>query len=453
MVKRFLLLAFTTGVFFVLAGQLPQPVWSQSAGKVDASRIARLGERLFNDERFTTPKGDLVASCSTCHIFDENPQGVRAYTDFFIKSWVASREKDPRRLMLRNSPTLLDTREMPRLHYDGEFASLEELVKGTLAGRPMGWLPGEETEALQYARAVVLNDKGAGTADKSTYRVEFQKAFGVDLAKLNVDETMNLIAQAVATYCRTLNSRRDSAYDKFVALNGLESQPRAGESSVAFARRLLDEVGALKARNALKFTRGFDATALSGLNIFFNAERGNCATCHTPPQFTDHSFHNLGISQREFDQLHGAGKFAALAIPNAANAHRPAAQFRQTPSKAKVDETDLGYWNFVDLKTSALRRAGESDDQFLQRMVAAFKTPTLRNLQYTQPYFHNGSLHTLEEVLTEMIELSEMARAAQVRAADEELAKVNITAADIGPLVAFLDSLNEELKRQPYRKP
>jgi cytochrome c peroxidase len=94
-----------------------------------------------------------------------------------------------------------------------------------------------------------------------------------------------------------------------------------------------------------------------------------------------------------------------------------------------------------------LRRTGESDERFLQRMVATFKTPTLRNLKYTQPYFHNGSLHTLEEVLSAMIDLSAAAQAGRVREADDELAKIKITNADISPLVAFLNSLNEDLKK------
>jgi cytochrome c peroxidase len=32
--------------------------------------------------------------------------------------------------------------------------------------------------------------------------------------------------------------------------------------------------------------------------------------------------------------------------------------------------------------------------------VGAFKTPTLRNIEVTQPYMHDGSLETLEEVVT-----------------------------------------------------
>ncbi|HEY6400650.1 MAG TPA: hypothetical protein VI479_04535, partial [Blastocatellia bacterium] len=187
--------------------------------------------------------------------------------------------------------------------------------------------------------------------------------------------------------------------------------------------------------------------------IFFNAKTGNCATCHTPPLFTDFSFHNKGVSQMDYDSVHnasgagGAGKFATLAIPEAASARRPSAQFRENPSKQKPGEADLGFWNFVDLKTSPLRRAGESEDMFLRRMIATFKTPTLRNLAYTQPYFHNGSIQTLEETLGEMIVLSELARAGRVREGDEELAKIRIGVAEIAPLAAFLNSLNENLKR------
>ena len=337
---------------------------------------------------------------------------------------------------------------MPRLHYDGEFASLEDLVKGTLSGRVLGWLPGEETQAFERARTVVLNDKGEGAAAEGTYRDQFKKAFDVELEKLSRDETVNLVAKAVADYCRSLNTRQDSAYDQFVELNKLERRPASGESGKDFAKRLLAGINSLEAKGRLKLTKDFNKVALQGMKVFFRAESGNCASCHVPPLFTDQSFHNLGISQREYDRFHGEGQFAALPIPNAATAVRPSPQFREVPAKGKTDLVDLGFWNFVDLKTSSLRRASESDDQFLQRMIATFKTPTLRNLKYTQPYFHDGSLHTLEDVLSEMMQLSGMARAGHLREADEELAKIKITAANISPLVAFLNALNEDLSYQ-----
>ena len=154
----------------------------------------------------------------------------------------------------------------------------------------------------------------------------------------------------------------------------------------------------------------------------------------------------MGISQSEYDHVNGERSFAALEIPGAAQAGRPSRQFRETPSLQKPRCADLGYWNFVELGNSPLRRAGESDDRFLQRMIGTFKTPTLRNLAFTSPYMHTGGFTTLESALTELMRLSEMARAGQVREGDEELAKIMISEADVAPLVAFLTTLNEDLK-------
>jgi len=421
---------------------LGQAKQNQAQQNQERSALIRLGERLFKDDRFSTPDGDLPASCSNCHLFDQDPQGLRAYADFLNRSWVSSRAQDRRRLGLRNSPTIFDVAEAPRLHHDGEFGSLEELVKGTISGRPMGWMPGEESRAFERARGVILNDDGS-----EAYRDQFKATFNVEIEKLNRDEVVNLMARAVSGFIRTLKTRKDSPYDKFIEANRLESKPAPGEDGKAFAQRLGARINSLESKGALKLTKEFNASALKGLKLFFDARAGNCATCHTPPLFTDFSFHNKGVSQLDYDRVHGRDMFAALAIPDAVSARRPSAQFRENPSKQRPGEADLGFWNFVDLKSSLLRRAGESDDIFLRRMTATFKTPTLRNLAYTQPYFHNGSIQTLEETLGEIIVLSEMARAGRVREGDEELTKIKLGAAGVAPLIAFLNSLNEDLKK------
>lgn len=440
--KRAILTLFAILVLADATGWFLRSAFGAQQRKQEKSVVVRLGERLFNDNRFSTPQGDLPASCTDCHLFDQDPQGLRAFTDFLNRSWVSSRAQDRRRLGLRNSPTIFDVAEAPRLHHDGEFGSLEDLVRGTISGRVMGWLPGEEEQAFDRARAIVLNDSGA-----ESYRNQFKAAFNVEVEKLSRDEVIGLISKAVAEFMRTLNTRKDSPYDKFIEVNGLDSKPAPGEDGKAFGRRLLAKINSMEAKGAIKLTKDFNATALRGMKIFFNAETGNCAACHAPPLFTNFSFHNKGISQLEYDRVHGEGAFAALAIPDAATARRPSPRFRENPSKDKPGEVDLGFWNFVDLKTSPLRRAGESDDLLLRRMIAAFKTPTLRNLAHSQPYFHDGSINTLEETLAEIIRLSEMARAGRVREGDEELAKIRIGEAEIAPLVAFLNSLNEDLKR------
>lgn len=405
----------------------------------------RLGERLFREDRFTTAKGDLLTSCAICHLTDQDPQGRRVFTDFFNRSWVPYRNEDPRRTEIRNSPTLLDVGGMPLLHLDGEFKSLEELVAGTFSGRPMGWLPGEEEQAFDQIQSVLLGDKA--TESSVSYREQFKAAFDVELEKLSRDQIIGFVSKAVADFMRTMRSKQDSPYDRFVKLNGLDAAPAVGESAKAFAARTLARLADLEAKNSLKFGNGFNREALNGFRIFLRTEGaasvGNCVACHAPPLFTDNSFHNLGVSQAEFDRLNGEGKFAQLAIPNAATAKRPSAQFRETVEKGRFGVADLGHWNFVDLKTSPLRRAGESDDQLLRRMIGAFKTPTLRHLSFSEPYFHSGDYLSLESALLEIVRLSEMARDGKVREADEELPKIRLKETDIAPLMAFLAALNE----------
>ncbi|HEU4651063.1 MAG TPA: cytochrome c peroxidase, partial [Croceibacterium sp.] len=86
---------------------------------------------------------------------------------------------------------------------------------------------------------------------------------------------------------------------------------------------------------------------IKGFAVFIDPKKGNCAACHSGPNFTDNGFHNLGL------RSHGS------------------------------DEPDMG--------------------RFAQRPVAslkgAFKTPTVREAANTAPYFHDGSAKTLDEVV------------------------------------------------------
>jgi cytochrome c peroxidase len=93
-----------------------------------------------------------------------------------------------------------------------------------------------------------------------------------------------------------------------------------------------------------RYARG-DKSALSqeekrGLLVFFG--KASCSECHKGPNFTDNQYHNLGIAGKD------AGRFAV--------------------TKKEEDRN-------------------------------AFKTPTLRNVELTAPYMHDGSSATLEEVI------------------------------------------------------
>lgn len=137
-----------------------------AAEEADPAQIA-IGERLFLETRFAqsyaanpdradpvtdsnrTTGGALpgplaggAMNCRSCHMVDEQlhtPGGVmRAYADFARRSPITARP-DGETTAGRNAQTLVGA-SLPRpngllLHHDGEFASFEDLVLGTLTGR------------------------------------------------------------------------------------------------------------------------------------------------------------------------------------------------------------------------------------------------------------------------------------------------------------------------------
>ena len=96
-----------------------------------------------------------------------------------------------------------------------------------------------------------------------------------------------------------------------------------------------------------KYLRGetqLTASELGGYAIF-NSEKGDCFHCHGTQMFMDNLFHNNGLDPEPFTDL-GLGKITNNASDN-----------------------------------------------------AKFKTPTLRNIEFSSPYMHDGRFSTLEEVV------------------------------------------------------
>src|SRR5262249_41351011 len=278
-----------------------RPSRGEAFALADTAEI-QLGARLFNDDRFCSPKGDLRNSCSSCHMTDQSPEGLRAFTDFLTKSWVPWRAGDPRRDGLRNAPTIFDLSEAPRLHYDGEFTSLEELARGTLTGRSMGWLPGEETEAAEYFYAIVLADSGQGK--EPPYRRGFKSAYDADIMTIGAKEALELASKSLGAYMRTLRSGRNTPYDQFIRANGLPAGPDAREKPREYAASVLAVLSGLEKTDQLKSIAGFNGDAIEGFKTFIRTDgagAGNCVACHVPPLFTDFAFHNIGISQADYD--------------------------------------------------------------------------------------------------------------------------------------------------------
>ncbi len=419
------------------------PNLSESEEDADPAEIA-LGERLFRETRFaqffaahnTSINAPLVSgdpvmdvtptlgspllgpykgksmNCAACHLVDEQLNveggGMRTYSDFARRSPIPARLEDDHTMTPRNSPPLVNS-TLPRntamfLHFDGEFTTIEDLVKGTFVGRNFGWLATERSAALRNLARVIREDDGQGDLASNYANLPYKKVLaGIDPSipeeyrippafRINVDASsdelvFHAVAKLVSAYVDGLVFSQDnkgqfnaSPFDEFLRKNHLPRVPEDGETELDFSRRLLAEVNALQNPYFISGRDGsfsfhnqdfrFGTRELEGLKIFFEESSqiaapprsqgvGNCIACHAAPNFTDFKFHNTGATQEEYDAIHGAGSFWALPIPSLAarnaspelylapSPSNPAGtgRFISAPSLARPGYTDLGVWN------------------------------------------------------------------------------------------------------------
>src|SRR5215470_1387737 len=186
----------------------------------------------------------------------------------------------------RRSPTIVNAAFGEIFMWDGRAGSLEEQALGPI-----------KTDVEMNLPIDQLLEKLKGIAE---YEPLFRAAFPKEGMK---PET---IAKAIATYERTVVSGR-APFDAWI-----EGDERAiGEDA----------------------KRGF---------ALFNG-KGGCMNCHSGWNFTDDSFHDIGLSDADI----GRGKFLPAIV----------------------------------------------------KMQQAFKTPGLREINRRGPYMHNGSIATIEAVI------------------------------------------------------
>ncbi|HEX2612709.1 MAG TPA: cytochrome c peroxidase [Fibrobacteria bacterium] len=130
-----------------------------------------------------------------------------------------------------------------------------------------------------------------------------------------------------------------------------------------------------------------DSTALSAAarrgEAIFTGKKGSCAICHVPPLFTDGSFHNVGLDS----VIHDIGRMRITGL-----------------------EADKG----------------------------RFKTPSLRNIEHTGPYMHDGSVATLWEAV------EHFNAGGVVHAGTDTLIRpLGLTPEEVSDLLKFLDALSD----------
>ena len=144
---------------------------------------------------------------------------------------------------------------------------------------------------------------------------------------------------------------------------------------------------------------------MKGFTVFSDTDKANCTLCHLPPLFTDTLFHNVGIG---FDKP----------MP------------------------DLGRGKTLG---DAASKAGTTDPN-AEALQGAFKTPTMRSITETGPYFHDGRAKTLDDAVDLMLK-----GGIKNPKLDEKLKPKMLSKDERAQLMAFLKSLTPEAK--PFEKP
>ena len=239
----------------------------------------------------------------------------------------------------------------------------------------------EEQAALPIVNAVEMGHPNLDAAVAEIAAIEeYQQAFRVVFGRSPNGPDL---LRAVASYERTQLSF-DSPFDHFIA----------GE------------------KNAI------DDSAKRGWELFNNQAR--CNKCHalTDTQrdvtnFTDNDFHNIGI---------GIIRHNVVALA------RQADQLIKTGDTAAIDRAA------IQSDMSALGRFLVTKQE---KDIASFKTPNIRNVLVTGPYFHDGS----QETLWDVIDHYNKGDGLQNPYLDEDIQPLALTESDIDDLVAFMASL------------
>lgn len=359
----------------------PTSKWDQDAA------AATLGQKFFWDPRFS---GEILIqgnrtiafqagtaqkiSCQSCH--DPN------------FGWGDGASK-PNNLSLganftdRNSPTILNTVALPYSLWDGSADSPWSLIRAPIEGGPQNF-------GRLGVAAVICNTT-------LTYRNEYDQVFdNNNIASGDFNTTLcgtsggTATSEILAAYNACDQSTSGSRQYGKPSQNCYENMNTATKSAVNVIFANFTKAIAAYERKIVSKNSAFDqwasgnenamsASQKRGLKVFIN--KGNCVRCHSGSNFTDGKFHNLGVPQllltgSTFDEGRSSGITSKLLNTTTGNGFFNTASIYNDGSVNRV---------------SGL--AATSAD------TGAFKTPTLRSVNKTGPYFHNGTFNSLWDVV------------------------------------------------------
>ncbi|MDH3546230.1 MAG: hypothetical protein OEN22_03985 [Gammaproteobacteria bacterium] len=277
----------------------------------------------------------------------------------------------------RNTPSIVGAAYSPWLYWDGRRDSLWSQALAPL----------EDTAEHGSSREQIVQV----IATDPSYRATYESLFGPLPDRIDrdaIDRVFANIGKAIAAYERLLLPA-PSRFDRYV------------EAVVT---------GDVQAQAEM-----FSAEEVNGLRLYIGA--ANCTQCHNGPLLTNNEFHNTGV----------------IAFPG------------DVPDKGRVTGVREVLNNPFNCR-SEFNDAANADCAELEfvrtgpELVGSFRTPSLRNLEFTAPFMHKGQLGTLADVLRHYND------APPAMIGHSELAPLKLSHRELQDLEAFLHTLDAPLK-------
>ena len=384
----------------------------------DLAAAATLGQKFFFDARFSGPLvradnvnsaeggngdvGDIERiSCSRCH----DPSA--AFTDTMsipgTTSLGAGRTG-------RNAPTVFNTAFNDWLFHDGRTDSLWSQAIG----------PVESPVEHNFNRVAVVQ------IIFDLYRAEYEAVFG-PLPDFRDAGRFPQVPNPPAFEGQGRPGDGPGglgldSYDEMTSADQVlvdTAFANFGKSIAAYERQIVTRNSAFD-RYVAGSQNAISAAAKRGLTLFIG--RGFCINCHSGPNFTDNEFHNVGVAQSgDFVPLTDQGRLAG------------AAQVLQNAFNGAGDFSD-------DPIAGGRKLAGVSQDS---SQLGRFKTPSLRDVSRTRPYFHTGTVDTLRDV----VQLYNRGGDGSgfLGETDPEIVPLGLDENEVVDLVEFLETLDGEI--------
>jgi cytochrome c peroxidase len=367
------------------AGNRPTEPSNAYEQRTDA---AALGRALFNDKRLSR-NGQIA--CASCHAAEKQFQDDRQ----FGKGVGTGK---------RRTMPVMGASHSPFLFWDGR--------KDSLWSQALGPLEDAAEHGGNRVRFVTLV--------LAQYNAQYQAVFGSapELGKLPEDASPNGTEAERAAWAALAPATRDGVNRVFANMGKAIA---AFERNISYGESRFDHYAQATVHGDGLGQEVLTPQEVRGLRAFLT--NGQCVTCHNGPLLTDQAFHNTGVPPVD-----------------------PASPDRgRTEGVKKLLKDEFNCLGpYSDAKPE---QCGEL--QFLSTndpgQLAAFRTPSLRNVAARAPYMHAGQLASLEQVLQHYatspkaaIGHSELARPGE-KHADRQT--IQLSTADIQDLAAFLRTL------------